>query len=386
MMEQYKINLIVYRRYDIDPYPWTIDLGFITHVEQLGYSLRHTRSSRGYNLRDIQRPASNQENTHEQMEVIQEQTVQSPHAASTSEEPLDMSVKSTYAPSTSQLPLDMSVRNQVSVTRHDDSCVEASIVANINHNIIDSSLQQDTSPDVNPKTTDSHESMEVDNSEVQQTEIAIASTGDIPSSNLKNIDDGQDGVNMSVDNNNSTVTDVAPCPNEDSLDSKEQGNEGDDTLSIVSNKGTENDGDVQNNELENIEAPNSVEGETLSVSKEHIELSEFEETVDYGEDSSDDSSSGSSPHDSPQNKPPIVVKPKTNWSLRPPLIMRSQSRDKNPSRKSNPLPKNKPKRVQPKRAKKATVLYMPDSSDGSQSESSHSDKNDEDFIPDGVKG
>ena len=33
MMEQYKINLIIYRRYDIDPYPWTIDLGFITHVE-----------------------------------------------------------------------------------------------------------------------------------------------------------------------------------------------------------------------------------------------------------------------------------------------------------------------------------------------------------------
>ena len=92
MMEQYKINLIVYRRYDIDPYPWTIDLGFITHVEQLGYSLRCTRSSHGYNLRDIRRPVSNQENTHEQMEVTQEQTVESPQAASTSEEPLDMSV------------------------------------------------------------------------------------------------------------------------------------------------------------------------------------------------------------------------------------------------------------------------------------------------------
>ena len=127
----------------------------------------------------------------------------------------------------------------------------------------------------------------------------------------------------------------------------------------------ENNGDVQNNELENIEAPNSLEGETPSVSKECIELSKFKETVDYGEDSSDDSSSGSSPHDSPQKKPPIVVKPKTDWSLRPPLITRSQSRNKNPSRKSNPLPKIKPKRVQPKRAKKATVSYMPDSSDGS---------------------
>ena len=125
---------------------------------------------------------------------------------------------------------------------------------------------------------------------------------------------------MSVDNNNSTVNDVAPCPNEDSLDSKEQDNEGDDKLSIVSDKGTENDGDVQNNKLENIEAPDSLEGETSSVSKEHIELSKFEETVDYGEDSSDDSSSGSSPHDSPHKKCPIVVTPKTNCSLRPPLI------------------------------------------------------------------
>ena len=46
----------------------------------------------------------------------------------------------------------------------------------------------------------------------------------------------KNSVNMSVDNNNSTVIDVAPCPNEDSLDSREQGNEGDDTLSIVSDK------------------------------------------------------------------------------------------------------------------------------------------------------
>ena len=143
--------------------------------------------------------------------------MESPQTASTSEEPLDMSVKSTQAPNTSQLPLDMSVRNQVSDTGHDDSCVQGSIVANINDNVIDSSLQQATLPDVNPKNTDSHESMEVDNSELQQTEIPIAITGDIPSSNLKNIDDAQDSVNMSVDNNNSTVTDVAHCPNEDSL-------------------------------------------------------------------------------------------------------------------------------------------------------------------------
>ena len=52
-------------------------------------------------------------------------------------------------------------------------------------------FQQATLPDVNPKTIDSHESMEVDNSEVQQTEIAISNTY-IPSSNLQNIHDGQE--------------------------------------------------------------------------------------------------------------------------------------------------------------------------------------------------
>ena len=138
--------------------------------------------------------------------------------------------------------------------------------------------------------------------------------------------------------------------------------------------------------LANIEAADSPEGKMPNVSQERIVLTQFEENVDYGEDSSDDSSSGSSPHDSEQNKPPIVVKPRADWSLRPPLIMQSQSCNKNPSRKSNPLPKSKPKRLQPKRAKKETVLYMPYSSDGSQSESSHSDKNDEDFTPEGVKG
>ena len=172
---------------------------------------------------------------------------------------------------------------------------------NVHDNIIDSSLEQGTSSDVNPKTTDSHESMEVDNLEVQQTEIGIASTGDTPNINVQNIHNGQDGVNMFVDNNNSTVSDVAPCPNEDSPDSKEQGNKGHDTLSIASDKGTENDGDVQNNKLANIEAANSPEGKTPNISQEHIVLTQFEETVNYGEDSSDDSSSGSSPHDSEQH-------------------------------------------------------------------------------------
>ena len=66
-MEQYKINLIVYCRYDIDPYTWNID--FITHLEQLGYSLRHPRHSGAYSLRDRIMAGQNENQTDEQMEV-----------------------------------------------------------------------------------------------------------------------------------------------------------------------------------------------------------------------------------------------------------------------------------------------------------------------------
>ena len=123
MMEQHKINLIVYHRYDINPYPWTIDLGFITHEEQLGYSLRCTRSSCGYNLRDIGTADPNQDKSHEEMEVTQTEMLQSPDTPCTSEE-----------------PLDMSVRNKVLVKTPDDTSVQANIVPNVHDNIIDSSL------------------------------------------------------------------------------------------------------------------------------------------------------------------------------------------------------------------------------------------------------
>ena len=312
MMEQYKINLIVYRRYDIDPYPWTIDLGFITHVEQLHYSLRCTRNSCGYNLRDEVRDDQNKQKTDDQMDMTETQNLKSPDALSTSED-----------------PLDMSVCNKVSVQTHDDPCAEENIDPNVNEEVTETSVEQGISADVNPKNTDSHESMDVDNCEVQQTEISIMSTGDTHSNNVENID--KDAVHMSVDNNQPTITDLPPSPNQDGTDSNQQVNEGNDTLSLVTDKATENDGDVQSNELPNIEAPHRQDGEMTNVSEEHIELSEFEETVDYGEDSSDDSSSGSSPHDSEQTKPPIVVKPKADWSLGPPLITRSQSSNKNPS-------------------------------------------------------
>ena len=154
MMEQYKINLIVYCRYDIDPYVWNIDLGFITHVEQLGYSLRHPRHSGAYSLRDRVRAVPNKNQTDEQMEVTDTQILKSPDAASTFE-----------------VPLDMSGSNKVSVEQCDDASAQENIVNDINENeihpnnemITDSSLEQGTSADGNTKNTESHEGMNVGN-------------------------------------------------------------------------------------------------------------------------------------------------------------------------------------------------------------------------------
>ena len=39
MLSQYPINLILYRRYDIDAYKWDVDLGFATHLNQVTYGL-----------------------------------------------------------------------------------------------------------------------------------------------------------------------------------------------------------------------------------------------------------------------------------------------------------------------------------------------------------
>ena len=115
--------------------------------------------------------------------------------------------------------------------------------------------------------------------------------------------------------------------------------------------------------------------------------------MDYGEDSTNnDSSTGSSPHegtDDTNSSPPIV---KPDWSLRPPLITLSKNSDScnsgnlRHSQRKNPLLRIKPKRVQPRRAKKNSVSYLPYSSDSECELSSHSDTKDEDFIPEGMKG
>ena len=137
----------------------------------------------------------------------------------------------------------------------------------------------------------------------------------------------------------------------------------------------------------------SEESKSSNENSGNVEVSEFYETVNYGEDrTNNNSSTGSSPHEGKDdtNSSPPKVKP--DWSLRPPLITPNKNSDScnratlRCSQRKISLPRIKPKRVQPKRAKKNSVSYLPYSSDSECEVSSHSDTKDEDFVPEGIKG
>ena len=151
--------------------------------------------------------------------------------------------------------------------------------------------------------------------------------------------------------------------------------------------------EIQKKDLPNIQLMDSEDSKSSNENSGNIEVSEFDKTVDHKEDSTNnDSFTGSSPHEGTDdtNSSPPNVKP--DWSLRPPLIMpnkNSHSHNRANLRhyqRTIPLPRIKPKRVQPRRAKKNSVLYLPYSLDSESEVSSHSDKKDEDFIPEGIKG
>ena len=79
--------------------------------------------------------------------------------------------------------------------------------------------------------------------------------------------------------------------------------------------------EIQKKDLPNIQLMDSEDSKSSNENSGNIQVSEFDKTVDYGEDSTnDDSSTGSSPHEGTDdtNSSPPNVKP--DWSLRPPLI------------------------------------------------------------------
>ena len=123
-------------------------------------------------------------------------------------------------------------------------------------------------------------------------------------------------------------------------------------------------------------------------------LSEFDETVEYpSQKGSEYSSSGSSPHtdedDEKQGESSqsgAIAKNKPDLSLKPKLITLSTPVS-TPRQRRHRKPRHtyaKPTRRQPRRAKKQSSNYLPDTDDSSI-ESDNNSK-DGDFIPEGVTG
>ena len=104
-------------------------------------------------------------------------------------------------------------------------------------------------------------------------------------------------------------------------------------------------------------------------------------------DSSSSLSSGRSPDENYKDEP-VNKKRKPDLSLRPSLITKSTGNTPKPKRKPKPrhsFTRPKPQRVQPSRAKKSTVQYIPFSLD-SDNDTSEDDSKDDDFIPEGQEG
>ena len=189
----------------------------------------------------------------------------------------------------------------------------------------------------------------------------------------------------------------------------DQQNEAQETVDSTSDSQLEGDSQKNNNNsLENTtpdasyskehvignSSPKAADCSTKVDSQGKIQLSEFDETVDYntGEmsdegNSSSSSSSGRSEVESDRDEP-VNKRQKPDLSLRPPLITKSTGKTPKPKPKPKPRPsftRQKPQRVQPSRAKKNMVQYIPFPSD-SDSDSSEHDSKDDNFVPEGEEG
>ena len=478
MKERYKINLIVYRRYDIDGYEWMMDLGFLTHMETLGYSLRRPRRGDGFTLRHDINPyknlwdKNNETNVSDKaMEISAIQSEEQNVPVANSEVALDMSVsKSVVADnctdnineerngtvsnlvldSTTQSALDISqpdtlplptvhstndqeqnglnvnnIENRMEVSGNDcnnvNIQVDNSVLRHEDMETDQSSENVQPQKEVNPDTANTDSGIDISASEnvqnsdsefnmqqgaqtITNTSTMDGETGNMDTGthistcdNLENMDPSAD---ITLQNDQQTTTDInniiGDSGNIDSgidmsISESLQTNERPVAMPVPDGSETIAEGDnniseLQNNDLPKIQAKVSEASEDDETSR-NVELSEFEETVDYGADSTNEQSTQET--DSPVESTP---KSKPDWSLRPPLITPTNSKDRAKNEKLRrssrriPLPKIKPKQIQPRRATKKTVLYEPCTSESESDVSSEIDNKDEDYIPDGEKG
>ena len=269
LLYQYNINLIMYRQYDIDAHKWEIELGFVEHLNQVAYGLRcpPIHSTR-YSLhhRDITEHERNPNGS------VIAQKANTDNVGNSGEEPLDMRKKEqntiTISLTSQQVPVDMTVsRESVPVSTTDDS---------------------------DPKNLGQCDDILSESNQLEHDGDSNVSPVDI---------EGNEESVQNIREENSTSQEIEPERNVETSTSKE-------------------------GELEN-SSPKAVDCLTEVDSAGKIQLSEFEETVDYntGElsddgDSSSSLSSGRSPDENDKDEP-VNKKRKPDLSLRPPLITKS---------------------------------------------------------------
>ena len=337
MLSQYHINLILYRHYDIDAYKWEIDLGFVAHLNKVTYGLRcppihGTRYSvRHKDITEDQRQANGS--------VIHENEINS-NVVRSADEPLDMTKKDDLTTGQSVMLHDLPV--DMTVSRH-----------NVDVNTSESNVDN-----MDPKAS-AIIPQDVGNSQEINNELSV----DIPHCNI-NIEEGQkEHPDSLIDKDNDSKNTVDSMSNSQLEVSGE--NQNDKSLGNISAEGCNSNENQIENRLGNSHSEgNGGDSSTQVDSEERIQLSEFDETVNYNSENisdegtfnrsdksnskksvdngsksiqnscSNNSSSGSSGNESDMGQPDNK-RPKQDFSLRPPLITNNT--------KNTPTPKPKPK-------------------------------------------
>ena len=334
LLYQYNINLIMYRRYDIDPHKWEIELGFLEHLKQVTYGLRRppihgTRYSLCH--RDIT------EHEHNLNGSVIAQKANTDNVGKSGEEPLDMKKKEQNTITTSltsqELPLDMSVsRETVPANTTDDS--DPKNLGQCDDILSESNqLEHDGDSNVSPVDIEGNEewvqNIPEENSTSQEIEPA------------RNVETSTCEVNKAVSVDENGVPNICQETTVETMSQSQLSGDSENNHNNLSENTTAQTPTSKEDELEN-SSPKAVDCSTEVDSQEKIELSEFDKTVDYntGElsddgDSSSNSSSGRSPDENDKDEP-VNKKRKPDLSLKPPLITKSTANTPKPKRKPKP--------------------------------------------------
>ena len=311
----------MYRRYDIDAHKWEIELGFVEHLNQVAYGLRcppihGTRYSLHH--RDITEHERNPNGS------VIAQKANTDNVGNSGEEPLDMRNKEQNTITTSltsqEVPVDMTVsRETVPVNTTDDSDLKNlgkcdDILSESNQ------LEHDGDNNVSPVDIEGNEesvqNIREENSMSQEIKPA------------RNVETSTCEVNkeVTVDENgipNNCQETTVETMSQSQLSGDSENNHNNSSENTTPQTPTSKEGELENS------SPKAVDCSTEVDSQGKIQLSEFEETVDYntGElsddgDPSSSLSSGRSPDENDKDEP-VNKKRKPDLSLRPPLITKS---------------------------------------------------------------